>query len=485
MNNLKVLKFKSVRGNEYLYDDATSLIIPWGAMEEEILKELMKGNNPLYTLIEKFNKRELELKCNYIEFLKNIGAFWGTTLNRRRMEQSEVLQIISENAANQLILSVTDDCNLRCKYCYYSEEYHLTKNKSMQYMSKETAKQAIDYYYQLVKKQLMKNPRRKIGITFYGGEPLMNMPIIEFAVAYSNQLFCGNATYMLTTNGILLNDENVKFFVENQVRLAISIDGPQREHDRLRIHKDGMGSYERIFQNIRRIREGYPEYFKEMVNTVCVFDPKTDVLIVEKFYEEMERKYQIPRAIFVNQVLNTETDYYNQFTEEDMISFDKNMKELKKKYFNKKIENREISSYLRGITGQAISIVTLRRRIDDKATFCLKTSGACLPGNKLAVDATGNINICERVSGKNCIGDVKSGLDEKAIMRIVEEYNAKSLKNCQECPITRLCGLCYMHFENENGFKEDKTQCLHHREVIRQRLIEYVSICEESPNTDF
>ena len=42
-----------------------------------------------------------------------------------------------------------------------------------------------------------------------------------------------NVYYMLTTNGLLLNDANIKFLAENEIGLAISIDGPQKEHDRL------------------------------------------------------------------------------------------------------------------------------------------------------------------------------------------------------------------------------------------------------------
>ena len=56
---------------------------------------------------------------------------------------------------------------------------------------------------------------------------------------------------MLTTNGLLLNDANIKFLAENEIGLAISIDGPQKEHDRLRVKIDGSGSFEQIANNIK------------------------------------------------------------------------------------------------------------------------------------------------------------------------------------------------------------------------------------------
>ena len=100
-------------------------------------------------------------------------------------------------------------------------------------MTEETAKRAIDYFFELISPQLRRNPRKKIGITFYGGEPLMNMKTIKYAVRYINQFYKENVYYMLTTNGLLLNDANIKFLAENEIGLAISIDGPQKEHDRL------------------------------------------------------------------------------------------------------------------------------------------------------------------------------------------------------------------------------------------------------------
>lgn len=47
------------------------------------------------------------------------------------------------------------------------------------------------------------------SITFYGGEPLMNMKTIKYAVRYINQFYKENVYYMLTTNGLLLNDANI------------------------------------------------------------------------------------------------------------------------------------------------------------------------------------------------------------------------------------------------------------------------------------
>lgn len=44
MKKRMTLTFKSKKGNEYLYDDSTGLILPWSKEDEKILKQLLEGN---------------------------------------------------------------------------------------------------------------------------------------------------------------------------------------------------------------------------------------------------------------------------------------------------------------------------------------------------------------------------------------------------------------------------------------------------------
>lgn len=286
----------------------------------------------------------------------------------------------------------------------------------------------------------------------------------------------------ITTNGLLLNDANIKFLAENEIGLAISIDGPQKEHDRLRVKIDGSGSFEQIANNIKKLSEAYPYYFRTRVNAVCVFDPKTDIEKVEEFYEELEKTYNIPRAIFVNKVSDNETNYYDQFSDTDNQKYDDRIKNLMRKFHEKKVADKEISSYLSAIAGGGPMSVIVRRRIDEIQGHCIKSSGACIPGQKICVNSSGIFDICERVNGHNSIGNVEQGIDGKAVLKIMKEYNEVALEDCSNCPIKKLCGYCYLNFETENGFKKNKAGCAFHRNVVKTNLSRYVSIYEENPN---
>lgn len=312
---------------------------------------------------------------------------------------------------------------------------------------------------------------------------IINIFIHELGhVLFLKKFYKENVYYMLTTNGLLLNDANIKFLAENEIGLAISIDGPQKEHDRLRVKIDGSGSFEQIANNIKKLSEAYPYYFRTRVNAVCVFDPKTDIEKVEEFYEELEKTYNIPRAIFVNKVSDNETNYYDQFSDTDNQKYDDRIKNLMRKFHEKKVADKEISSYLSAIAGGGPMSVIVRRRIDEIQGHCIKSSGACIPGQKICVNSSGIFDICERVNGHNSIGNVEQGIDGKAVLKIMKEYNEVALEDCSNCPIKKLCGYCYLNFETENGFKKNKAGCAFHRNVVKTNLSRYVSIYEENPN---
>ena len=71
--------------------------------------------------------------------------------------------------------------------------------------------------------------------------------------------------------------ENAGVLVEHDVMLAISIDGPPGQHDRLRTDARGRGTCGKILENMRRMRDDYPEYWKAKVTSVSVYDWGTDL----------------------------------------------------------------------------------------------------------------------------------------------------------------------------------------------------------------
>lgn len=84
---------------------------------------------------------------------------------------------IKESLLNlkQLTFEVTDGCNLQCKYCGYGELYEGHDKRESKCLSVSKAKLLIDYLVSLWKTGHQKSLRPLTYISFYGGEPLMNI----------------------------------------------------------------------------------------------------------------------------------------------------------------------------------------------------------------------------------------------------------------------------------------------------------------------
>lgn len=492
MKRKVVLRFKSNNGNEYIYDDVTSSILQWSDIHEEILDLLHNeiDSNEIINILMKNEKLEKNTLLNIIEevefWYKNNSAFFRKDLEIPEIKNDTLIKEIVNNSMSQLILSVTDDCNLACKYCTFSDNYSLVKNKTKNSMSKETAQKSIDYFYSIVSNQFENNPKKNYSFTFYGGEPLINFHIIKFSIEYIKKLFKNKEyNFALTTNGILLNEEVLKFLVDNNVFLLVSLDGDKTENDRNRVSLNNKGSFDIIFENLKLIQSKYPFYFNTRVGISSVFDMKTNLLRNNEYFKNMEMENIIPKHMFANAVSNINTEYYNKFNLKDEIDFNNSINILENEYIYNLKNNLKSHSYLLSMMGPKFNRITLRQRVYDHRGSILPTTSTCMIGKKMHVAWDGKINICEKVNGKNIIGDINNGLSLKAISKIINNYNENVSLKCNGCPIQKLCPYCFMHFETDNGFNNNELQCKNEENYIREILTKYVSILEENPGVEF
>ena len=158
-----------------------------------------------------------------------------------------------------VILQVTQNCNLRCEYCVYSGSY-INRVHTNKRMSFETAVKTIDF---LAAHSLNCN---EVSIGFYGGEPLLEIELIKKAVSYAKEVFGEKkVNFNMTTNATLLNMDIADFLVQNDFNITISLDGPRNIHNKNRIFANSnKGTFDLIMENIALIREKYPFFDKKM-----------------------------------------------------------------------------------------------------------------------------------------------------------------------------------------------------------------------------
>lgn len=116
---------------------------------------------------------------------------------------------------------------LRCQYCLPLQADFGTGHRMT--MDVETAKKAIDFVIQ------RSGSRRNIEVDFFGGEPLMAMDTVKATVDYARSLeekHGKNFRFTITTNGVLLNEENIAYINREMSNAVLSLDGRPEVNDK-------------------------------------------------------------------------------------------------------------------------------------------------------------------------------------------------------------------------------------------------------------
>lgn len=230
-------------GAVHVVDDVTYDVI---ALYEENNKQKIETTlECIQDKLPQYSDEELRETLEEVEELKERGELFA---------EDEYEQFVMDfkkrkTVVKALCLHIAHDCNLGCRYCFAEEgEYH--GDRSM--MSFAVGKQALDF--------LVANSgsRRNLEVDFFGGEPTMNFEVVKELVRYGRSLeepHNKKFRFTLTTNGILLNDEIMKFANEEMANVVLSIDGRKSVNDYMRPARNGKSTYDIIVPKFQKFAE--------------------------------------------------------------------------------------------------------------------------------------------------------------------------------------------------------------------------------------
>jgi len=483
--NRTTINFQSRGGGQYLYDDITGSLFPWNPVEDALLNREL-GAEPTDAeeqVLQSAPAAEIQSKTRFIRKWRTVyGAFSRPITPNYSVPTEEQIKDLVWEGATILVLQITEACNLACKYCCFgSGAYKYVRKPSSLKMTPEEAIKAVDWFMEGTAAKLRRNPRKRFGLSLYGGEPTSNMPVIDRVAEHVHRKYPGLFKIILTTNGTLLTPENVKILMERQVFIAISIDGPEEEHDRLRVDHSDRGTHKHVMKNLAYIRENYPKDFARMF-CVSVYDPKSDIVKISTFFKDYEDL--LPPAGFVNMVAPLNTTYFDQFTPEDSELFDKRLSQLKEEYMAAKVKGERQSSYNQSLAGVPIMLPSLRTRLNDQKPYVPYTS-TCLPGYRIAVSVGGKLDLCERVNRTNPVGHLDDGgYDYSRARELIKEYQETVMRHCSACSVARGCSLCFCFCEADGGFALIADWCRDMRESTRKNLSDYITMLEAKPELE-
>jgi uncharacterized protein len=446
---------------KYLYDVNTNSIVK---IPESIYQYIIDPENNILD----------DVDINLIEAMTNDGFLKPNVIERIEHPATKHLESIFKTKIQGITLQITQQCNLRCKYCAYSGDYH-NRTHSPKVMSLETAKKGVDFIIQ------RSSAFADTCIGFYGGEPLLSFEAIKDIVAYAIQRGEGKIIrFYMTTNGTLFNKEILDFLDAHDFLLLISLDGPKEMHDKNRVFAaSGQGSFDRIMANIDTIKKSYPKLYKRMAFN-AVLDPSLDIGCANEFFLACEALdgALIQSSIISSDYKKEQIEIPESYTINDEI-------EMFKMYLNRlgRLDERHISS----VTKQKFmsihtSMFTLRKPSASMPKVC-HPSGPCVPGaRKLFMNVDGKLYPCEKISEQSvntCIGHIDTGLNLEQVAKLLNIGNLTE-DVCKKCWGFRLCLLCFIVADDINGLsaKRKLASCQGALNTNEHFLKEYCTLLE-------
>jgi len=152
-----------------------------------------------------------------------------------------------QRALNRLILHLSNDCNLRCVYCYANGGNY---RSSRDLMTGEMLDRIIEVIY--------REYDHVDRIQYFGGEPLLNMDLIDHGCRRMREIEQSRGNdidFGIVVNGTLINDRFIEMVREYKIVVTVSYDGDPDINDRLRPFPNGRGSSEVILNNIQKLKD--------------------------------------------------------------------------------------------------------------------------------------------------------------------------------------------------------------------------------------
>lgn len=386
-------------GGVHIVDDLTYDLLEnvEPPFSEECPPEVLKKLTKLYD------------KQDVVECYEEIVSLYNDKILFSEDDYEKFAQTAVSSPVKAMCLLISQDCNMRCKYCFASTGDY---GQGRKLMSVETGKKALDF---LIEKS---EDRKFLEVDFFGGEPMMNFDAVKEIVKYGRQREKETGKefrFTITTNGLMMNDEQLDFINKEMKNVVLSIDGRKEVHDRMRPTANGKGTYDLIANNFKRfravrgdkeyyVRGTYTKYNLDFSNDVMhLYDMGFDQISVEPVMADPSQPYAI-----------TEGDLAKIFKEYEILA-------------------HKISEVLN--SGKFINFFHFMIDLD-QGPCAIKRLRGCGSGNEyIAISPDGDIYPCHQFVGidKFHMGNIHDGTFDLDIKKEFAASHVYSKPECKKC----------------------------------------------------
>ncbi len=417
------------------------------------------------------------------ELLAALGARFGTERVSETIEELTEIRAVGGPDApkdeapndlppadfplNTLVVNVTNKCNLACTYCYeYGEDKIVDTQygKQPKFMSEETAEESIDFLL------AQSGSQPSAHCTFFGGETLLNFPLLQKTVAYARRRAAEEGkriTFSLTTNATLLKPEIIRWLADNDIGVTVSIDGPKPVQDGLRVFHNGRGTYDVVLPKIRELIETHRS--RPIGARVTLTQKHLNVLEIYRHLTEEIGFFEVGLAPVTTQ---DHRDY--AITPESKDSMLEQFEVLAREWLDHALRDEH-----HGFTNVTDTIEEIHKGVS-KAYGC----GAGL--GLLGVATDGEVALCHRFAGseEHTIGSVSGGIDREKQEKFLVDHHIAEKTDCHRCWARPICsGGCYheAHVQYGDSSHANLHYCTWVRSWTHTCLEIYGALAEKNP----
>jgi uncharacterized protein len=433
-------------GQKFLYLVPSAAVFALDECSEAVICELSDGPRGSEEVVRdldgRFDSAEVSQAISELQRVRAVGEL------QAKQKLPKILPL-KPVPLQTLVVNVTNQCNLACTYCYeYGEDKIVdTENgKQPKFMTEETARQSVEFAL----RESRENTHAHI--TFFGGETLMNFPVLKATIAYARQRakeVGKEIDFSLTTNATLLRPDVIEFLADERVGVTISIDGPEDLQNKFRVFHNGKGSYDVAAPKIKAL---LARHRTRPVGARVTLTKQT--MDVSRIYQHLSEELGFWEVGFAPVTTAPGRDY--AISDGGFDHLLGQFRALAAEYLKASLENRH-----HGFSNVRETLQEIHQG-HAKAYPC--GAGIGLMG----VSTDGKVALCHRFAGSDDhgFGTVTEGVSWEKQQAFLESHHINDKTDCQTCWARPICaGGCY--HEANTRYGSTNRPNLHYCEWIR------------------
>ena len=431
MGELDGLKMENLYYRGFALDDSGNYIS--NCLDDAVYYPLEKTHFAMFSVDARSGKYTVILNPETGSWvaleLEEYNAYLNGELNRALMENLYLRGLAVDedgeyvimnfpkpaNYPSVVVVNLTLNCNLRCRYCFANCEPGVNLDMGEGVMVR-------------VIEEMFKMPSKLITFELQGGEPLCNFEGMKRFIAISEELknkYSKFVKYRTVTNATLINNEFIEFAKRYDLAVCVSLDGPEEMTNQTRVFSGGEGAFSEIMTGVKKLSDEYR--IDGAVCTIGQHNMKRGKEIMNFFEEQRIDFKPRPANILGREIENNTTatngEWADTFIEMHQISKDTS------------IENYSVHIHEENVYGPVRDYICLRY-----------PCGAAR--EVISVNPDGTVYPCDGFKGESefIIGNLlEENLEDILHKESVEKLRNrthKDIETCRNCLFRAMCCSC-------------------------------------------